>query len=323
MPLYTSRRRFLIASGGVVLTNLAGCAGPEPLLRIASHDWLGYQPLFLARELGYLEEDRVRLVELPSASYSLHALSAGNVDGAALTLDEVLSARAGGLDLKVVMVFDVSNGADVLLAHAEIASLPDLAGKRIGVESTAVGALMLGEVLRAAGLTPASIRQVPLTADRHVAAFTGGQVDAVVTFEPMASRLMQAGARRLFDSKAIPGRILDVLAVRAEALEASPRAMAGLMKAYFRALDHLGQQPEDAARRMVTRLELSPEAFLASLEGLQLTDLDANRRWLEGRPSPLNRSAATLEQVMRAARLLGRPVRLDGLSDPRFLPARP
>lgn len=323
MPANSSRRQFLIASGGVALTCLSGCSGREPLLRIASHDWLGYQPLFLARELGYLDEERARLVEMPSASYSLQALSAGNVEGAALTLDEVLSSRAEGLDLKVVLVFDVSAGADVLMAHAGIGTLQELAGKRVGVESTAVGALMLSEVLHAAGLAPSSVELLSLTADQHYSAYASGQVDAVVTFEPMATRLLQAGARRLFDSKAVPGRIVDVLAVRAEALEASPQALAGLLAAYFQALGYLHQRPDDAARRMTARLGLAPDAVMSSLKGLHLPDLAENHGWLEGDHCRLDQSAATLEQVMRAAHLLVRPVSLDGLSEPRFLPAGP
>lgn len=323
MPVHTSRRQFLMASGGVILGCLPGCSSREAALRIASHDWLGYQPLFLARELGFLDEEGVRLVEMPSASYSLQALSAGNVDGAALTLDEVLSARADGLDLRVVLVFDVSDGADVLLAHPDIDSLRDLAGRRVGVESTAVGALMLSEALQAAGLAPASVKLVPLTADRHYAAFTSGQVDAVVTFEPMASRLLRMGARRLFDSRAIPGRIVDVLALRADALDASPRALTGLLGAYFRALGHLRQHPEDGVGRMAARLELPASAVQSSLEGLKLPDLAANHRWLEGRPCPLEQSAAILEKVMRTARLLVRPSRLEDLCAPQFLPPRP
>lgn len=323
MTAQFSRRHFLIASGGMALSCLPGCSGREPLLRIASHDWLGYQPLFLARELGYLGEDHARLVEMPSASYSLQALSAGNVEGAALTLDEVLFARAEGLDLKVVLVFDVSDGADALMVHPAINTLQELAGKRVGVESTAVGALMLSEVLRAAGLSPSAIKQESLTADQHYAAFTSGQVDAVVTFEPMTSRLLQSGARRLFDSKAIPGRIVDVLAVRADAMESSPQALSGLLEAYFRALGFLHQRLEDATQRMAARLELAPGMVLSSLEGLRFPDLKANYHWLEGRPCTLDRSAEMLEQVMRSSQLLVRPVSLAGLAESRFLPPRP
>jgi len=323
MTSHLSRRRFLSASAGVILGCLPGCSSREPLLRIASHDWLGYQPLFLARDLGFLDEEGARLVEMPSASYSLQALSAGNVDGAALTLDEVLSARADGLDLRVVLVFDVSDGADVLMVRPGIESLRELAGRRVGVESSAVGALMLSEVLLAAGLAPTSVELVPLTADRHESAFASGQVDAVVTYEPMATRLLQAGARRLFDSKAIPGRIVDVLAVRADALAASPRALTGLLAAYFRALGHLHQHPEDGVRRVAARLELPPGAVQSSLGGLRLPDLAANRRWLEGQPCPLEQSAERLEKVMRSARLLSRPVRFEGLCAPDFLPSRP
>jgi NitT/TauT family transport system substrate-binding protein len=59
-------------------------------------------------------------LELLSNSDSLQALAAGTVDGAGLTLDEAIGARAAGLDMKIVLVFDISTGADVLLARPEI-----------------------------------------------------------------------------------------------------------------------------------------------------------------------------------------------------------
>lgn len=113
---------------------------PEPLLRIGTNTWPGYEPLYLARSLGYYEGSPITLVELTSASEVIHALRSGTLEGAALTLDEVLTLLDDGFDLKVVLVMDFSNGGDVLLAKPGIDSTADLRGKRIAVEYTAVGA---------------------------------------------------------------------------------------------------------------------------------------------------------------------------------------
>ena len=59
------------------------------------------EPLFLARELGYYNDARLRLVELPSSTANLMALASGEVEAATLTLDELLIAREGQLDTAV------------------------------------------------------------------------------------------------------------------------------------------------------------------------------------------------------------------------------
>lgn len=302
---------------------LLACQGREPLLRIGAHDWPGYAPLFLARELGYMNPSQVRLHELTSATNALQALSAGAIDAAGLTLDEVLTARAEGLTLTAALIFDFSAGADVLLAHPALASLADLRGRRIGAESSAVGAVMLDAALTAAGLDPSAVQVVPLTVDRHEAAFLTGEVDAVVTFEPVAHHLERRGARRLFDSSSIPGRIVDVLAVRPTAISASPMALRGLLKAYFHSLDYLAAHPRDATRIMGAQLALEPEATLTALAGLQQPDLALNQRWLRGAEAELPRRASELAALMVARRLLPGPVSLAGIGNGNFLPGEP
>lgn len=319
-----SRRRWLAAAGTALAAPwLVGCSPPEPMLRVASNVWPGYETLYLARELGRYDERRIRLVEMPSATDVLRALSADLIEGAALTLDEMLGALDAGLDLVAVLVFDVSHGADVLMARSDIADLAGLAGRRIGVEQTAVGALMLDAALRAAGLAPTDVRPVYLTVDRQQAAFEAGSVDAVVTFDPVAGALARQGARRLFDSRRIPGAIVDVLVMRRAALQHQPQALRALLGGHFHALDRLRLAPTEMAPLMAPRLHQTAAEVLESLHGIQQPDLAANRIWLGGSVPQLQRSADVLQRVMLHAGLLGQPLALNHMCDPTWLPQRP
>ena len=70
---------------------------PAPPLRIGTNVWTGSEPLYLARDLGYLDPRTVQLVEYPSASEVLRAFRNQAIDGAVISLDEVLVARRGRL----------------------------------------------------------------------------------------------------------------------------------------------------------------------------------------------------------------------------------
>lgn len=302
------------------LAGLAGChpASP-PMLRFGVHPWPGYEFIFLAREQGLLPEPAVRLVEMPAASDSLLALIAGTLDGAALTLDEVLSARAAGVELHVCTVVDISLGGDVLIARPGIDTLSALRGRRIGVEYTGTGAIMLDDALMAAGLTPGDIEKIYVTADRHVDAFTRHEVDAVITYEPAATRLRAAGGRVLFDSSARPGHIIDVFAFCKRALDINPAAVRALLAAHFGGRMEYLRDPQKVAPQLARRLFLSAPELQAAFGAMTLPDATDNQRWLAA-GGDLESRAANLLRVMRQARLLENDTPLHGLADARFLP---
>src|SRR6202022_307237 len=156
-----------------------------------------------ARELGYWNADQARLVEYASTSETIRAFRNGTIDGGMMTLDEALLGTEDAADIRVVMVADVSNGADVILAKPEFGGMKDLKGHRIGAETTALGAYVLLRALQLSGLTREDVEIVPLEFSEDEAAFTHGIVDAVVTYEPTGKKLRNAGVQQIFDTNQI------------------------------------------------------------------------------------------------------------------------
>lgn len=312
------RRRILAGLTAVpLLYALQGCT-PEAALTIGIHPWIGYEPLYLAQEFGWLGTS-VSLLEGRIAGDSLSALKTRGIDGAALTLDEMLLARAEGVPLTIVAVFDASAGADMLLARPDIDSLEKLAGKRIGVERSALGATMLVKVLETAGLSRQAVRVLDVPPDQQLAVWSEGQVDAVVTYEPTASHILRAGARKLFDSRQMPDTIFDVLAVRQERLHTHERSLQALVGALLRGMDHMRVNRNDALHRTAARQHVSVEEARRALAGVTLPDLAGNRNYLR-LGSPLDSAIRTLDTLMVQQGLLARSDSLDALFDPCFLP---
>lgn len=317
------RRHFLGITALAPLASLIGCEGREPLLRVSGITWVGYEPLFLARQLDLLPPERIRLIDSPSNTNSLMQLASGEVEAATLTLDEFILARSGGIPVRVALVFDTSRGADVVMCRPEIGSVDQLAGKRIGVEETAAGALMLRKSLEAAELDPEDVIRVPLIGGQHVAAFRAGEIDAVISYEPFASRLESIGARRLYDSSAFPGLIVDVLAVHEGALDRQPHALQTLLEAHFEALAVLRSNPGRAYQMMAPRLGLTTEETRRAFAGIELFGINANREWLTQPAKPLRDAAAAVARIMQANALIDGVPRLDAVATARFLPEGP
>lgn len=182
-----------------------------------------------------------------------------------------------------------------------------------------MGVVMFDAVLQAAGLRVEDVLKVDYTADRSVAMFQAGQVDAAVTFEPWVSQLEESGALRLFDSRSIPNRIVDVLAVRSELMASRPQTVAMLVAAHFQALALWKSEPGQASALMAARLQVDPAEVPAAYKGLDLPDAARNRELL--RPGgPIAAAAAEVQRILVERRVLSQPTDVQTILEPRFLP---
>ncbi|MDV6032018.1 MAG: nitrate ABC transporter [Phycisphaera sp. RhM] len=290
------------------LENWSGKRETETPLLLGTNLWLGYEPLFLARDLGHFDENSVRLVECASSSQVIRQFRDNTIQAAALTMDEVLLLRERGLDLRVVLVMDISQGGDAIVARADVQDLADLRGRKVGVENSALGAFVLTRALQKVDLSVQDVTIVSVEADEHERAFLSQKFDAVVTFDPVRSRLLAAGAIQLFDSTEMPNEIVDVLVVRADAWEQHQSHLITVLRGWFKALGYFQENPDEALRRVSLRIKLTPEQIRQSQKGLHAPNLQENLSLLGGHPSPLEENAHRLSKVMVDNALLGQEV---------------
>ena len=289
---------------------------PAPALRLGTNVWPGYEPLYLARSLGYFNAEHIHLVEYSSASQVSRAFRNDLIDAAALTLDEVMLLAQYNFEPEVILVMDVSHGGDVIMSVPDYQDLEALQDRRVGVENTALGAYLLTRALQQANMVMDDISLVPMEVDEHERAWRAGDVDAVVTFEPVRSKLASLGAVEVFDSSMIENEIVDVLVVRRNYLQQSPAVAKELIAAWYKALAYMSANRPDAMTRIAERLHISPDETLESYDGLILPDKAMNKRLLldSGRtPASLPITAAKMQDIMLERGLLRQEVEVPGL----------
>jgi NitT/TauT family transport system substrate-binding protein len=318
-----SRRAFTqhIVSMGVVGPFVYGCvpAKSDPL-RIGAQPWPGYELIYLARELNLYNGNEINLIEAPSASANLRGLATRSLDGACLTLDEVLTARSNGVDLTIVAVLDESRGADVLIARQDIPDLKSLKGKTVGVEQTATGAVLLNAALDAAGLSANDIQTIYIPIENHLSHFLDGKLDAIVTYEPTKSKLLAKKTHAIFSSASIPGRILDTIAIRSEVIPKKSSELKSLVHSHFQARSEWKNNPAKNAPKMAGRLDLAAADVPAAFSEIHLPDAQENLAWMTGNPAKLTANAQFLGELMARQGLLRNPPSLKNLFSPDFLP---
>lgn len=285
-----------------LLAVVASAPPPHPPLVVAVGPWLGYDPLVLLREQERLPPD-TRLVELPSATDTLGALGDGRVDAAAVTLDEALRLHVRLPDLRVIAVLSESRGADGVVLRAGLDPTVGLAGRRILVEDSAVGGLVLAAALNAEGLTPPQVRPVEVRAQHLARRWADADVDAIVAYEPLLSRLVGEGHILLHSTRELTGLVYDVLVVREAVLLERERELRQLLVAWDQAVAPFAAGDALPLDRLVPGTGLSENEYRRALEGIDFLAAARSQALLSGADTALQRLLprfATLLQLPQA-----------------------
>ena len=176
-----------------LILSLLGCSDQTDTLRIGANRWLGYGPLYLADDLHWMTPSGYRLVEYPHTTGVLRGYRNRLLDAALLTLDEALILQSSGQPVQILLVADVSAGADVLFANAHIQQLAQLRGQRIGVENSALGAFFLSRILDLAKLPASDISVIDMPVNEHLHALRTGQIDAAINFASASASFAPPG----------------------------------------------------------------------------------------------------------------------------------
>jgi ABC-type nitrate/sulfonate/bicarbonate transport system substrate-binding protein len=98
-----------VIAAALLAALLAACgkAVPPPPLVVGANAWIGCEPVFLARELGYLPPGRIRLNEYAAPAEVAQAFGSGAVQLAIMPLEQALLLRRDVPDLKIIMLADL------------------------------------------------------------------------------------------------------------------------------------------------------------------------------------------------------------------------
>jgi NitT/TauT family transport system substrate-binding protein len=262
-------------------TPVATSGEPVPL-RLAVSSWVGYGPLWLAEERGFFDEEGVA-VDLTLVEVSadrITAMQADRLDASATTIDTWTLFAAQGADLVQVLAVDESAGGDGIVAKREIASIADLAGKTIAVQSASTSQFLLANALAEAGLSLDDVSLLDMSSGDAGAAFVAGQVDAAVTWQPWLANARETDfGHLLLDTTETPGLIVDTVAFRPQFIAENPEAVAGFVRAYYRAVEEIETNPDEANAIMAESIGMETEDFVATLADLRLWGAEENEAY--------------------------------------------
>ena len=329
------KRLLIVLSLLILVISLAGCATvsapadapasapANTTVRIGTQPWIGYGPWWIAQDQGIFAKYGIEaeLIDFVTDTEVNAAFASGNMDVANVASHTAIKLYANGVELKIVLLEDISNAADAMIAPSAIATVADLAGKTVAYEEGSTSDLLLHYALAENNMKITDIVAAPMPAADAGAALIAGQVDAAVTYEPYISEAINQNAdiQPLYTAAERPGLISDVLAARTQFAEENPDLMRALLKVWDEAVAFLRENPEAGRAIIAEAVGSTPEDLVTAFEGVAFYDLTENQQFLAYDSENAAAVFNDVQTVALAIGLIDSPIDLARVVDPNYL----
>lgn len=294
-------------------------------IRLAHSTWIGYGPLYIAKEKGFFNDEGVDvdLQIIESSSDSITALAAERLDAVASTLDSFTLFAGNGAALKVVVAIDDSKGGDGIVAKKDIATPADLKGHSIAVQKGSASQFLLSQVLARNKLTLDDVTIIDMKAGDAGAAFVTGRVDAAVTWQPWLGRAKETEFGHVLASTSDwPGLVVDAVAFRNTYVMEHPKAVQGFVNGYSKAIAFLQARPAEAQEIISRNLKMTSDSVEASLKDVQFLGAQENAAFFGGEAAPAFQLATDAGKFYQNIGILAQAPDPTTFLDPSFVEQR-
>ncbi|SDP34994.1 putative urea ABC transporter substrate-binding protein [Phyllobacterium sp. OV277] len=213
-------------------------AAPKNDFKVAWSIYVGWMPWGYAADHGIVKKwadkygIKIEVTQFNDYVESMNQYTAGAFDAVTLTnMDGLSIPAAGGVDTTAVIVGDFSSGNDAVILKNKT-TLADIKNQNVNLVEYSVSHYLLARALESIKLTERDVKVVNTSDADMVAAYKATDVNAVVTWNPLVSTILEEPtARRVFDSSQIPGEIIDLMVANSGVLKENPnfgKALAGI-----------------------------------------------------------------------------------------------
>jgi len=286
--------------GGSMLTTGAGAQGPSPeplTIRFGQLPYLDYAPWALAEAKGFLAEQGITFekstYEVEQPMYE--AMLGGSIDVGDSGDTPFILAAAQAPELRLITLTNIFAGYSIMARPGQFKTydeiLPTVGGDREKALAEAAGQLkgktiilpggasftpVLDTALGYAGLTRDDVTILDLDPVEGAAAFIQGTADFYSDGLPQRFRLEEEGMINVLTGPQLAGGAMDLagLGTTQAFLDAHPDAPVRLLRAWYKAIDYLRSDKDDALKVMSDWInEQSGAGFTPADAERFLTDL--------------------------------------------------
>ncbi|MCG5219075.1 ABC transporter substrate-binding protein [Streptosporangium sp. KLBMP 9127] len=244
-------------------------------------------PLFIAMEKGFFKDEglTVKTQTIQAPQQIMPQILNGGIDAFLTSYVSLITISDSGV-AKLKMLTEAQQGGPgisgvVVTGDSPVKKPADLKGKTIAVNVVkALGEVTVSAHLKAAGVSPADVKFVPVNFAEQLAALQAGRVDAAWMTEPYISAAKKdLGGRVVIDTLSGPtdSLPLDGWAASADWVTANPKTAAAFQRAMAKA-QQVAASDRAALNAVIPKFTKIPAEVAASMGlGTFTTSLDVAR----------------------------------------------
>lgn len=214
---------------------------------------------------------QIKIVQVNDYVSSIEQFSKGKFDGCVMTnMDAFTMPAASGLDSTALILGDYSNGNDAVVLK-NTTDFTDLKGRNINLVEFSVSHYLLLRALEKHHMNARDVKIVNTSDAEIVGVLKKPNINAATLWNPQLSFVLgnSPNMRKVFNSKEIPGEIIDMMVVSTDVLKANPNLGKALVGAWFETLELM--RKNDAEGK-------AARTFMATSAGTTLADYDSQLR---------------------------------------------
>ena len=259
----------------LLLIFLSACSSTprDHTLKISTTTWVGYTPLFYAKEKGWLDEIDIQLIHVVSLSENMYLYKAGKSEAYCGTQYEHSALKAQIPSLVPIILFDRSNGGDIIMSNHSINELQN-SSKKIDtyLEMDSINFTLLEDFVQHYKIDENRINYINRD-QTEIATLKNNNSEKlilIITYIPFNSKLEKNGFKEILSTKnKLDLLVVDALYTTKEVLNHHSSQFNTLNTLINKAIKALHKDPKEFFETIKPYMnELSYQEFEASLNDI-------------------------------------------------------
>lgn len=256
----------------------------EKKLKISATTWIGYTPLFYAKEKAWLEPLNIKLLNIVSLSENMYLYKSGNSDAYVGTQYEYNTLVKNMESLTPILLFDKSNGGDVIMSNLNIEELQKIENEiDVYLEMDSINSILFEDFINKHDLKNKNFNYLNKDQAFISELKTSQNPTIIVTYVPYNIKLEKNGFKNLASTKDnFDLLVIDAMFMKKELFLENKETFIELKNLVDKSIINLQKDPKEFYETVKDYLPNTDyEEFLKSLDDIIWINKDVSPKIIE------------------------------------------
>ena len=242
----------------IIILFFTGCFDQkyQKPLTIVSNAWIGYAPIFYAKEKGYLDELNIKVIPVVSLAEAADTFATGKADMVTATQHEYYKLKKQFPGIRPVILLDRSNGGDMILSNKTTKELKKAKNIQAYLEVDSINMDVLDEYLKNNKISKKNILFHNADQSSMQSLKYADKPILIVTYTPYDYTFKRVGYFEVASTKNINSIVvIDALFTTKAVLEKNRQRIEKLKKIIDRSVKELSEDKKDSYKIVAPYLD--------------------------------------------------------------------